>query len=116
MLLELDCPEVWRSNSKLILLVLGAVWFNLALVKTLFSISSRRRGPASLYFLSPCTFAPLLITLLLGRRRVSSRWCRSACWPPSLLSDRTTELSCSISLLSGFTAVYFTQRAQACRT
>src|SRR5271163_4767449 len=35
MLLELDCPEVWRSNSKLVL-ILSAIWLNLAVVKGLY--------------------------------------------------------------------------------
>ena len=69
MLLELDCPEVWRSNSRLAL-ILGAIWFNLALVKGLY-LDWPARDSASmalLYFLCPCTFAPFLITLLLGPR------------------------------------------------
>ena len=85
-------------------LVLGAVWFNLALVKTLY-LHFISADPASLYFLSPCAFAPLLITLLLGRRAGLFAVILVSMLA-SLLSDRTLNFLL-ISLLSGFTAVYF---------
>ena len=69
MLLELDCPDIWRSNSRLVL-ILGAIWFNLVMVKGLYLDwpAHDAAGMAQFYFLSPCTFAPFLITLLLGTR------------------------------------------------
>jgi len=111
MLLELDCPDVWRSNSRLVL-ILGAIWFNLVIVKALYLNwpAHDSASMALLYFLCPCTFAPFLITLLLGSRvglftviQVSMLAC--------LLTDqRFTFLL--VSLLSGFTAVYFTQNVR----
>ena len=69
MLLELDCPEIWRSNSKL-LLVLGASWFNLAVIKGIFIDAPPQSEAAmsQMYFLCPYTLAPFLVTLLLGTR------------------------------------------------
>jgi membrane-associated HD superfamily phosphohydrolase len=69
MLLELDCPEVWRSNSKLVL-IFGAIWFNLLVVKGIF-LNWPSHDPAAMsqiYFLCPFAFAPFLVTLLLGTR------------------------------------------------
>jgi putative nucleotidyltransferase with HDIG domain len=111
MLLELDCPEVWRSNSKL-MLILGASWVNLSLVKALY-LYVFAHDPASmalLYFLCPCTFAPFLITLLLGTR-VGLFTVIQVSVLASLLTDQKFTFLL-VSLLSGFTAVYFTQNVR----
>lgn len=111
MLLELDCPEVWRSNSRL-LLILGTTWFNLVMVKDLFLVWPTH-DPASmapLYFLSPCTFAPFLITLLLGTRAGLFTVVQVSMLASLLTGGDFTFLL--ISLLSGFTAVYFTQNVR----
>ncbi len=111
MLLELDSPEVWRSNSRL-LLILGATWFNLVMVKDLFLVWPTH-DPASmapLYFLSPCTFAPFLITLLLGTRAGLFTVVQVSMLASLLTGEDFTFLL--ISLLSGFTAVYFTQNVR----
>jgi len=105
MLLELDCSEVWRSNSRLIL-VLGAMWFNLVVVFLLW----RTYGMATLYFVSPCTFAPFLITLLLGTRAGLFTVVQVSMLASLLTGQDFTLLL--ISLLSGFTAVYFTQNVR----
>jgi putative nucleotidyltransferase with HDIG domain len=123
MLLELDCPEIWRSNSKL-LLILGATWFNLALIKGIFlDWPPHTEGAMSqLYFLCPYTFAPFLITLLLGTRAglfsvlevsiLASILIPSFQFPgvvPVVDHNFTFLL---VSLLSGFTAVYFTRNVR----
>jgi putative nucleotidyltransferase with HDIG domain len=105
MLLELDCGEVWRSNSRLIL-VLGAIWFNLVVVFLVW----RTYGMATLYFVSPCTFAPFLITLLLGTRAGLFTVAQVSMLASLLTGQDFTLLL--ISLLSGFTAVYFTQNVR----
>ena len=96
MLLELDSPEVWRSNSKLIL-VLGAIWFNLVMVKDIYLVLSRHNHNSLdlFYFLSPCTFAPFLITLLLGTRAGCFRSSKWACFPP--FSYTAISGSCSLA-------------------
>jgi putative nucleotidyltransferase with HDIG domain len=111
MLLELDSPEVWRSNSKLIL-ILGAIWFNLVMVKDLFLVLSRHNHNSLdlFYFLSPCTFAPFLITLLLGTRAGLFAAIQVGMLA-SLLVHRDFGFLL-ISLLSGFTAVYCTRNVR----
>jgi putative nucleotidyltransferase with HDIG domain len=111
MLLELDCPEVWRSNSRL-LLILGATWFNLVMVKDLFLFWSAHYPAymAVLYFLSPYTFAPFLITLLLGTRAGLFTVIQVSMLAALLNQQNFTFLL--VSLLSGFTAVYFTQNVR----
>jgi putative nucleotidyltransferase with HDIG domain len=111
MLLELDCPESWRSNSRLVL-TLGAIWFNLVLVKGIY-LSWPSHDPAGMsqfYFLCPCTFAPFLITLLLGTRAGLFSVVQVSMLSP-LLTDRSFTFLL-VSLLSGFTAVYFTQNVR----
>ena len=111
MLLELDCPEVWRSNSKL-LLTLSAIWFNLLIVKGIY-LNWPAHDPAALsqiYFLCPFAFAPFLITLLLGPR-VGLFSVVQVSMLASLLMDRSFVLLL-VSLLSGFTAVYFTRHVR----
>ena len=111
MLLELDTPQVWRSNSKLIL-VLGAVWFNLVMVKDLYLVLSRHNHDAFalFYFLSPCTFAPFLVTLLLGTRAGLFSVLQVGMLA-SLLVHRDFGFLL-VSLLSGFTAVYCTRNVR----
>jgi putative nucleotidyltransferase with HDIG domain len=110
MLLELDCPDVWRSNSRLVL-ILGAIWFNLVIVKGIY-LRWFEGDPnmALFYFISPCTFACFLITLLLGTR-VGLFSVVQFSMLASLLVDRNF-IFLLISLLSGFTAVYFTQNVR----
>lgn len=111
MLLELDCPEVWRSNSRLFL-VLAATWLNLVLVKAPF-VFWPAHDPSELaqrYFLSPCTLAPFLITLLLGPRAGLFSVLQVSMLASLLTGQNFTFLL--VSLLSGFTAVYFSQNVR----
>jgi len=111
MLLELDCPEVWCSNSRLVL-VLGATWLNLVVIKTLFLVFPTQDPTAitRLYFLCPSAFAPFLVTLLLGTRAGLFTVVQVSMLAPLLTGENFTFLL--ISLLSGFTAVYFTQNVR----
>jgi putative nucleotidyltransferase with HDIG domain len=123
MLLELDCPEIWRSNSKLIL-VLGASWFNVALIKGIFVDFPPQTETAmsQLYFLCPYTFAPFLVTLLLGTRAglvavlqvsiLSSLLIPTFTFPGAMPSIDRNFTFLLVSLLSGFTAVYFTRNVR----
>jgi hypothetical protein len=108
MLLDLNNQEILKSNSKIVL-VLGAVWFNLIIIKELYLILSRHNHEALFlfYFLSPCVFAPLLITLLLGARPGLFAVVQTSMLA-SLLVGRDFKFLL-ISLLAGFTAVYFTR-------
>ena len=111
MLLELDSPEVWRSNSKLVL-VLGSIWFNLILVKDIYLVLSRHNHNSLdlFYFLSPCTLAPFLVTLLLGKRAGLFSVVQVGMLS-SLLVHRDFGFLL-VSLLSGFTAVYCTRNVR----
>ena len=111
MLLELDSSKIWRTNSRLIL-ILGAIWFNLVIVKDLFLFlqAHYQTKMALLYFLSPCAFAPFLITLLLGTRAGLFAVAQVSMLASLLTGQNFTFLL--VSLLSGFTAVYFTQNVR----
>jgi putative nucleotidyltransferase with HDIG domain len=123
MLLELDCPEIWRSNSKLIL-VLGASWFNLAVIKGIFlDLHPKDEAAMSqLYFLCPYTFAPFLVTLLLGTRAglfavlqvsiLASILIPTFEFPGPVPTIDRNFTFLLVSLLSGFTAVYFTRNVR----
>jgi putative nucleotidyltransferase with HDIG domain len=115
MLLELDSPDVWRSNSRLTL-ILGVVWINLFLVKLCYLVwNAYNQGVETWYhFLTPytyaCAFAPFLITLLLGTRLGLFSVVQISMLA-ALLTDRSFTFLL-VSLLSGFTAVYFTQNVR----
>jgi putative nucleotidyltransferase with HDIG domain len=118
MLLELDSPEVWRSNSRLVL-VLGAAWLNLLLVKGLYLVCSAydQAGVAwfhNLTLLTPytyfCAFAPFLVTLLLGTRAGLFTVVQVSMLA-ALITDGGFPFLL-VSLISGFTAVYFTQNVR----
>jgi putative nucleotidyltransferase with HDIG domain len=108
MLMDLDNQAILRSNSKLIL-VLGAVWFNLVLIKGLYLILLHNHPDwlVYLHFVSPCAFAPFVVTLLLGAR-VGLFSVVQTSMLASLLVGRDFKFLL-ISLLAGFTAVYFTR-------
>jgi putative nucleotidyltransferase with HDIG domain len=111
MLLELDSPEVWKSNSRLVL-SFGAIWVNLIIVKSLYLLWLRH-NPSSIalfYFLCPCTFAPFLITLLLSTRMGLFAVVQVSVLASLLTDQKFTFLL--VSLLSGFTAVYFTRNVR----
>ena len=117
MLLELDASGMWRSNSRL-LLILGTIWFNLVIVKGIYLkgvewgwfTPTDAANMGLFYFLAPCTFAPFLITLLLGTRAGLFAVVQVSMLA-SLLIDRSF-IFLLVSLLSGFTAVYFTQNVR----
>jgi putative nucleotidyltransferase with HDIG domain len=111
MLLELDCPEVWCSNSRLTL-TLGAIWFNLLIVKGIYLNwpAHDAAGMSQIYFLCPFAFAPFLVTLLLGTR-AGLFTVVLVSMLASLLIDQSFVLIL-VSLLSGFTAVYFTRNVR----
>jgi putative nucleotidyltransferase with HDIG domain len=111
MLLELDSPAVWNSNSRLTL-IFGAIWFNLVVVKWLYLLLARHNHEtlAFFYFLSPCIFAPMLITLLVGARAGLFSVIQVSMLASLLVHSEFRFLF--ISLLTGFTAVYFTRNVR----
>ncbi len=111
MLLELEGREVWCSNSRLLLL-LGVVWLNLMMIKDIFLIwpADDPSAVARLYFLSPYTLAPFLVTLLLGTRAGLFAVVQVGMLASLLTGQHFSFLL--VSLLSGFTAVYFSQNVR----
>jgi len=111
MLLELDSQSVLQSNSRLLLLF-GAIWFNLMVIKGIFlwRAPGDPTAMAQFYFLCPSTFAPFLITLLLGTRVALFSVVLVSMLAPLLIDRSFTFLL--VSMLSGFTAVYFSQNVR----
>ncbi|MDE1171914.1 MAG: HDIG domain-containing protein [Verrucomicrobium sp.] len=110
-LLTMDQREVWDSNSKLFLL-LGAISFNLFTSKLFFIwLGFHQHVPmAKGVLLVPLAFAPLLITVLLGTRAgLYSVFVASLL--TSLLVNQNFQLL-TISLLVGFTAVFFSRNVR----
>lgn len=109
MYVQLDLPEVWKRNSRLLLL-LGCVWVNLMLTKGLFVWSGANSFVLheQLYFLAPSAFAPLLASLLLGYRSGLYAVVTYSLLSSLLLLDFNYNLL-TVSLITGFTAVYFSR-------
>lgn len=111
MYVQMDLPDVWESNSRLVLLF-GVIWFNLAFVKGLFVWVPEAGAllPNQLYFLAPLAFAPLLIAMLMGARTGMF-----AVLAMSLLMSLVMMKDFSllfITLITGFVAVYFARGAR----
>jgi len=112
MYVQLDLPDVWKQNSKLLLL-LSCVWLNLILTQCLFIWSSGNEYilKDQLYFLAPGAFAPLLASLLLGYRSGLYAVISNSLLSSLLLMDSNYNLL-TVSLITGFTAVYFSRGAR----
>ncbi len=106
MLLELECGEIWNSNSKLVL-VLSVTTFNILMIKALIHGLAGNESPERFYFLCPCGFAPLLLTLLAGPR-AGLYTVLQVSLVGTLVQHRDFSFL-MFGLLSGFTAVYFSQ-------
>ncbi|MEM1058341.1 MAG: HDIG domain-containing metalloprotein [Verrucomicrobiota bacterium] len=109
MYVQMDLPEVWQRNSKLLLL-LGSVWANLVLTKALFlwSATNELIQHEQLYFLAPSAFAPLMASLLLGHRAGLYAVITYSLLSSFLLMEFNFNLL-TVSLITGFTAVYFSR-------
>ncbi len=111
LILSLDLPEIWRSNSK-ILLVYGTLSANILITRSLHYFSQHQEAiyyPTS-YYLIPMTFAPLVLSILMG-----TRVGLFAVIIPSLLDALLFNKSFPlmlISLLTGLTAVLFTRNVR----
>ena len=111
MLMRLDLPEIWNSNSRIIL-TQGAIWLNLFIAKAIFfwSFGQEYISQSEAFFLIPASFAPLTLGVMLGARAGLY-----AAVQVSLLNALSINQSFSlllISLITGFTAIYFTRRVR----
>lgn len=108
MLLHLDLPDLWPSNSKLFL-VFSSIWTNLAITKALFIWAPLASSHLpELLFMVPTAFAPLVLSVLLGPRAGLFGVLFVSLFN-GLFIDHDFQLLI-ISLITGFTGVYFTQR------
>ncbi len=111
MLLYLDIPEVWRSNSKLVLLF-GSIGANLVLNRLFlfFSLYLEQAAIPGLIFWVPTAFAPLLITVLMGARAGLYTVVVAGVMESLLVAASFDHLI--ISLIIGFTAVFFSRNVR----
>lgn len=111
LILHLDLPEVWKSNSR-ILLVYLSIAFNILLTRGLHFFSQHQESvyyPTS-YYLIPMTFAPMALSILMG-----TRVGLYAVILPSLLDSLLFNKSFPLlltNLLTGLTAVLFTRNVR----
>lgn len=112
MYVQLDLPDIWKRNSRLLLL-LGVVWLNLVLTKALFLWADANAFvlQQQLYFLAPSAFAPLLASLLLGYRSGLYAVITYSLLSSLLLLESNYNLL-TVSLITGFTAVYFSRNCR----
>jgi putative nucleotidyltransferase with HDIG domain len=112
--LHLDLPEIWRSNSK-VLMVFGSLCVNLLMIRLLYlwSISQHLSTFPELpevLFLVPMVFAPPLLSVLMGTR-AGLYAVVVASMTDSLLINQSFPLLL-ISLTTGFIAVFFTRHVR----
>jgi cyclic-di-AMP phosphodiesterase PgpH len=106
MLLQMDQPDIWDSNFR-ISLIYGVIWFNLFLSKFIFVYAQLHQNmpPAAIYYLLPGALAPFCIALLMGQG-AGLYTVLNVSLLSALLLDQSFSLLI-ISLITGFTAVYF---------
>lgn len=111
MLLHLDLPDLWKSNSRLVV-ILGSVGMNLLMSKGLYLASTKMSLSTfpDVLFLMPMVFAPMLCSVLLGTR-AGLYAVFAASLTDSLLINQNFPLLV-ISLITGCTAVFFTRNVR----
>ncbi len=108
--LWINQPRTFVQNSR-VLLVFGAIFLQLAATKGILVLSSehsfRFLTPEMGWLLAPYAFAPLVLSVLLGRNHGLYAAVFVSLWS-SVLFGRIDASLLVISLISGFTAVYLT--------
>ena len=119
--LWINRPGTFSQNSR-VFLVFGTVFVQLAATKVILVLSSEQAfkflTPEMGWLLAPYAFAPLVLSVLLGRDHGLYAAVFVSLWS-SVLFGRIDASLLVISLISGFTAVYLTlqvrRRAQLIR-
>ena len=117
LLLKLDLEEIWKSNSR-VLLLLGSITLNLLISKVfvLLSMDYHHSLPLTeIVFWIPTAFAPLLITVLLGTRAGLYTVVVSSLIDSLLVSQGFSIGGFPrliIGLIAGFTAVLFSRNVR----
>ena len=108
--LWINQPRTFAQNSR-VLLVFGAIFLQLAATKGILVLSSEHPfkflTPEMGWLLAPYAFAPLVLSVLLGRNHGLYAAVFVSLWS-SVLFGRIDASLLVISLISGFTAVYLT--------
>src|SRR5467141_956432 len=119
--LWINQPRTFAQNSR-VFLVFGTIFVQLAVTKIILVLSSEHAfkflTPEMGWLLAPYAFAPLVLSVLLGRNHGLYAAVFVSLWS-SVLFGRIDASLLVISLISGFTAVYLTlqvrRRAQLIR-
>jgi putative nucleotidyltransferase with HDIG domain len=119
--LWINRPGTFSQNSR-VFLVFGTIFIQLAATKAILVLSSEHSlkflTPEMGWLLAPYAFAPLVLSVLLGRNHGLYAAVFVSLWS-SVLFGRIDASLLVISLISGFTAVYLTlqvrRRAQLIR-
>src|SRR6266576_129029 len=119
--LWINRPGTFSQNSR-VFLVFGTIFIQLAATKVILVLSSEQAfkflTPEMGWLLAPYAFAPLVLSVLLGRDHGLYAAVFVSLWS-SVLFGRIDASLLVISLISGFTAVYLTlqvrRRAQLIR-
>src|SRR5436853_2142497 len=108
--LWINQPRTFAQNSR-VLLVFGAIFLQLAATKAILVLSSEHAfkflTPEMGWLLAPYAFAPLVLSVLLGRNHGLFAAVFVSLWS-SVLFGKIDAPLLVISLISGFTAVYLT--------
>src|SRR5437763_3420538 len=108
--LWINQPRTFAQNSR-VLLVFSAIFLQLAATKVILVLSSEHTfkflTPEMGWLLAPYAFAPLVLSVLLGRNHGLYAAFLVSLWS-SVLFGRIDASLLVISLISGFTAVYLT--------
>src|SRR5467141_643880 len=108
--LWINQPRTFAQNSR-VFLVFGTIFVQLAVTKIILDLSSEHTfkflTPEMGWLLAPYAFAPLVLSVLLGRNHGLYAAVFVSLWS-SVLFGRIDASLLVISLISGFTAVYLT--------
>jgi cyclic-di-AMP phosphodiesterase PgpH len=108
--LWINQPKTFSQNSR-VFLVLGVIFLQLAATKLILVLASQHTfkflTPEMGWLLAPYAFAPLVLSVLLGRNHGLYAAVFVSLWS-SVLFGRIDASLLVISLISGFTAVYLT--------
>src|SRR5712671_552081 len=108
--LWINRPKTFVQNSR-VFLVFGTIFLQLAATKAILVLSSEHAfkflTPEMGWLLAPYAFAPLVLSVLLGRNHGLYAAVFVSLWS-SVLFSRIDASLLVISLISGFTAVYLT--------
>jgi putative nucleotidyltransferase with HDIG domain len=108
--LWINQPRTFSQNSR-VFLVLGTIFVQLAATKAILVLSSEHAfkflTPEMGWLLAPYAFAPLVLSVLLGRNHGLYAAVFVSLWS-SVLFGKIDAPLLVISLISGFTAVYLT--------